>query len=130
MDIEKIITQNLRIFRSRGTPFQDGAELTRIERISVLLSEILEFKTDRIVLLDNGEETTITLKDTVLFLHQKVYPVLYNIIESSGLYEEDMKRRPTHYNIILHFKNYMNTVEDTERLATIIQKYFPVENDE
>jgi hypothetical protein len=127
--IEKTITRNLRNLHKENPVKGDESELTKIGRILHLLSGLLSFRGDQIILHHRSEEsdTVMTFKEAIIYLHTKVYPVLAKLIESAGLFERDLVEMPCSYTCIYHLQQYMKNTDDTKRFLRVAKEFFAEE---
>lgn len=115
------LSRNLSTFDSVTIPV-DEPEIATIERFTIVLKNILILEHGSINIdVDEG----LTIRETVLYLQRKVYPLLVKYLEENGVYtEEDAECTSAGYKVAFQFKQYIKKVDDAERLVKILKNYF------
>ena len=130
--IEDILEYNLRCMRV-NPPQREESELTRIDHIVFLLHNVINFKGYEIIMsskLTKGEDLVMSTKETVIFLHKMVYPILVRLQDSTGTSDEDLRRRPSPYTTIVYLKHYLNNVDETKRMIRVIKEFLTEDHDQ
>jgi hypothetical protein len=127
--ITRIIERNLRNLHEENPVMGDESELTKIGRILILLSGLLSIKDDCIILHQHKSgDTILTHRDTIIFLHTKVYPVLVSLFEKVDMDDTEASETPSSYTCIYHLKQYLKNTDETKRFLRVAREFFADES--